>query len=78
MVAGVLGALTLAHVTSPAILLVMTFALGIGAALGMPAFAALTPQRVPREQLVGVVSGGWVRYTQFNDGEKPADSTGQA
>ena len=56
MVAAGLGALTAAHLTTPAILLAATVALATGAALGMPAFSALTPDLVPREQLGAAVS----------------------
>jgi MFS family permease len=55
-VAAALGILTLAHVTTPAVLLAMTFALAAGSALGVPAFSALTPELVPREQLAAAIS----------------------
>jgi len=56
VVAAALGVLTLAHVTTPAVLLAMTFALAAGSALGLPAFSALTPELVPREQLAAAIS----------------------
>jgi MFS family permease len=55
-VAGLLGVLTLGQVTTPAVLLAMTFALAAGSALGLPAFGALTPELVPREQLAAAIS----------------------
>jgi MFS family permease len=63
VIAGGLGALTAAHLTSPAVLLALTFALGTGAALGLPAFSALTPELVPREQLAGAISLNSVALT---------------
>jgi MFS family permease len=56
VVAGALGVITLAHMTTPAVLLAMTFALAVGAALGSPAFSALTPELVPHDQLPSAVS----------------------
>jgi MFS family permease len=56
VVAGALGVITLAHLTTPAVLLAMTFALAVGAALGSPAFSALTPELVPHDQLPSAVS----------------------
>jgi MFS family permease len=44
----------------PALLLVFTFALGAGAALAGPAFAALTPELVPRAQLGAAAALGSV------------------
>ncbi|HKG50014.1 MAG TPA: MFS transporter, partial [Actinomycetales bacterium] len=44
----------------PALLLVFTFALGAGAALSGPAFAALTPELVPRSQLGAAAALGSV------------------
>jgi predicted MFS family arabinose efflux permease len=54
--AAALGALTLAHITTPSVLLAMTFALAAGSALGLPAFSALTPELVPRDQLPAAIS----------------------
>lgn len=50
-VALVLAALTLTGVTNEWILLALTFGLGIGTSMMMPAWAAVTPEVVPREQL---------------------------
>jgi MFS family permease len=51
VVAGFLGAFTLADVTTAWMLVGLTFAMGIGSALMMPAWAAVTPELVSREQL---------------------------
>ncbi len=51
LVAAVLGVLTLAGWTTAPVLLVMTFALGIGTAMMMPAWGAITPELVPRAEL---------------------------
>jgi MFS family permease/quinol monooxygenase YgiN len=50
-VAALLAILTLSGLTSAWILVLLTFALGIGTALMMPAWASLTPELVPRELL---------------------------
>jgi MFS family permease len=49
--ATLLGVLTLAGVTTAITLLVFTFALGIGTAMMMPAWGAITPELVPRSEL---------------------------
>lgn len=49
--AAVLGVLTLAGWTTAPWLLVLTFALGIGTAMMMPAWGAVTPELVPRHEL---------------------------
>ena len=54
--AAVLGALTLAGVTTPWRLLVLTFALGLGAALNAPPWQAITPELVPREEVPSAVA----------------------
>ena len=51
IVAAVLGVLTLAGWTTAPLLLVLTFALGIGTAMMMPAWGAITPELVPRAEL---------------------------
>src|SRR5256885_1118759 len=56
LIAATLGILTITDVTNPAVLLVMTFALATGSALGVPAFSALTPELVPRTQLPAAIS----------------------
>jgi MFS family permease len=56
LLAGALGTMTLAHVTTPALLLVLTAALALGSALGLPAFGSLTPELVPRAELAPAIS----------------------
>jgi MFS family permease len=48
--AAVLAALTAAGHTTPAVLLALTFALGLGTALMLPAWQAIQPALVPRHQ----------------------------
>ena len=50
-IALVLGILTLAGITNEWILIIFTFALGIGTAMMLPALAAVTPELVPRQEL---------------------------
>jgi MFS family permease len=47
----VLAALTFAHLVPPALLLVLVFLLGTGAALGTPAYQSLVPELVPRDEI---------------------------
>ncbi len=54
--AAVLGALTIAGLTTPGILLTMTFALGLGSALNAPAWQAIIPELVPQSQVTNAVS----------------------
>lgn len=54
--AAALGVLTLAGLITPALLLALTFALGIGAALNAPAWQAIVPEVVPTAQLHEAVS----------------------
>jgi MFS family permease len=56
VIAATLGVLTLAELTTPPVLLAMTLALAIGASLGLPAFSAITPELVPRDQLPAAIS----------------------
>lgn len=56
LVAAVLGVLTIAHATTPGLLLLLTLLLGIGFTLGFPAYAAITPELVPREELPAAIS----------------------
>jgi MFS family permease len=51
IVAALLAILTFAGLTSAWTLVLLTFAMGIGTALMMPAWASLTPELVPRELL---------------------------
>ena len=54
--AATLGVLTRAGLTTPAILLGMTFALGLGSALNAPAWQAIIPEVVPQSQITNAVS----------------------
>ena len=51
LMAGTLGLLTVYGLTTAWSLLVCIFGLGIGSAMGMPAFAAVAPEVVPRRDL---------------------------
>ena len=54
--AATLGALTLSGITTAPILLVFTFAIGIGTAMMMPAWGAITPELVLRAELQTAIS----------------------
>jgi len=49
--AGALGLLTLLGATTPWLLLILTFALGLGSAMNAPAWQAITPELVSRAEL---------------------------
>ncbi len=51
-----LAAATLAGVATPSVLLVLTFALGLGAAMNAPAWQAIVPELVPRGELTSAVA----------------------
>jgi MFS family permease len=51
-----LAALTLTGGMTATWLLILTFAIGIGAALTQPAWSAIIPELVPREDLVGAIT----------------------
>lgn len=51
-----LAALTLAHSMTAGLLLALTFAIGIGSALTAPAWSAIVPELVPREDLVQAIA----------------------
>lgn len=53
--AAILGVLTLAGMTTAPILLAFTFALGIGTAMMMPAWGAITPELVQRSELQAAI-----------------------
>lgn len=55
-VAGGLGFMTLAELTTAWVLLGFTFCLGVGVAMLMPAFAALVPDLVPRQELTAAIT----------------------
>jgi MFS family permease len=54
--AAVLGVLALLSVTTPWSLLALTFTLGLGAAMNAPAWQAITPELVPREEVPSAVA----------------------
>ena len=56
IVAGTLGVLTLLDLTSVWILLGFTFALGVGAAMMLPAWGAIVPELVPADQMPAAVA----------------------
>ncbi len=51
LVAAVLSALTFAHLITPGVLITMSLLLGVGAALTQPAWQAIVPELLPREQI---------------------------
>ncbi len=51
-----LGLLTIFGLTTPPVLLALIFCLGLGAALNAPAWQAIVPELVPRDELAGAVS----------------------
>ena len=56
VIAGALGLLTWLEMTTPWILLGFTFALGVGAAIVMPAWAAIVPELVPTDQMPSAIA----------------------
>jgi MFS family permease len=54
--AAALGVLTVLDATTPWLLLILTFALGTGAAMNAPAWQATTPEAVPRPDLPAAVA----------------------
>jgi predicted MFS family arabinose efflux permease len=56
VMAAVLGGLTLVHAVTPWTLLLLTFLLGLGAAINDPAWQAITPEIVAPEQLAPAVA----------------------
>src|SRR5437588_7218756 len=54
--AAVLGVLTITHIVTPQLLLVLTFLLGVGAVMNDPAWQALTPDLVPSAKLPAAVA----------------------
>lgn len=55
LMAATLGILTLTGLTTAPLLLLFTFALGIGNAMMMPAWGAVTPELVPRAELQAAI-----------------------
>src|ERR1700674_1346752 len=56
VIAGTLGLLTWLEVMNGWLLLGFTFALGVGAAMMMPAWAAIVPDLVPRDEIPSAVA----------------------
>src|SRR5580704_1292090 len=54
--AALLAALTVTHCMTAVWLLILTFAIGIGSAMTAPAWSAIIPELVPREDLVGAIT----------------------
>ncbi|BAZ42530.1 major facilitator superfamily protein [Calothrix sp. NIES-4101] len=55
-VAFLLGVLTMANITTPWLLLGLTFAMSIGSSMNLPVWQAVTPELVPREELPQAVT----------------------
>jgi MFS family permease len=60
--ASLLAILTLCHVMTAGWLLVLTFAIGIGSALTNPAWSAIVPELVPREDMVQAIALNGIGY----------------
>src|SRR4029077_11883474 len=58
LMAAVLGVLTITGVIQPWMLLVITLAIGVGSAIDLPAWQAIIPETVPREELPAAVGLG--------------------
>lgn len=56
LVSATLGVLTVMGITTAWVLVLLTFAMGIGAAMLLPAWAALTPELVPRSELASAIA----------------------
>src|SRR5689334_13549887 len=56
LVAGTLGILTWMELVTPWVLIGFTTALGIGAALMLPAWAAIVPELVPRDEMPAAIA----------------------
>ncbi len=60
--AALLALLTMLHVMTAFWLLVLTFAIGIGSALTQPAWSAIVPELVPREDMVQAIALNGIGY----------------
>jgi MFS family permease len=60
--AALLGVLTILRATTPWSLLALSLALGIGSAMNAPAWQAIVPELVPREELTAAVSVGGISF----------------
>jgi MFS family permease len=62
LAAATLAALTLGHAVTAGVLLALTFTIGIGSALTAPAWSAIIPELVPREDLVQAIALNGIGY----------------
>ena len=62
LAASLLAILTLCHLMTAVWLLVLTFAIGIGSALTAPAWSAIVPELVPREDMVQAIALNGIGY----------------
>src|SRR6195952_3192142 len=62
LAATLLALLTILHVMTAGWLLVLTFAIGIGSALTAPAWSAIVPELVPREDMVQAIALNGIGY----------------
>jgi predicted MFS family arabinose efflux permease len=62
LAATLLAVLTLLHVMTAGWLLVLTFSIGIGSALTAPAWSAIVPELVPREDMVQAIALNGIGY----------------
>jgi MFS family permease len=60
--AALLAVLTILNLMTAGLLLVLTFAIGIGSALTAPAWSAIVPELVPREDLVQAIALNGIGY----------------
>ena len=60
--AGALGALTLLGMTTEWVLLGLSFMLGVGAALNAPAWQAIIPELVPRDELTAAITLNGINF----------------
>jgi MFS family permease len=56
LAAAILGALTLSHNTGPWTLLWLTFALGLGSTMNGPAWQAIMPELIPKQELAAAIT----------------------
>jgi MFS family permease len=62
LASGALAALTFAGVTTPLVLLLLTFALGLGGAMNAPVWQSIVPELVTRRELPHAVSINTIAY----------------
>jgi MFS family permease len=69
--AGLLGVLTVLHLTTPWTLLALSFTVGLGSALGSPGWQAIVPELVDRDEIREAITLNSVQYN-FARGVGPA------